>query len=576
MSNKLSLYIILFVVTLLSFLSCEKTFVTKDDASETEDTTDYIWDTANVVQITLNSSSITVDPSVATVSGSKVTITSAGTYNITGTLTDGQIIVKTEDEGNVRLILSGVNINCSSGSPLYISKAKKAIVILSNGTDNYMSDGTTYTLVNGEPGGTIFSNSYLSFSGEGSLTVTANYKDGISSDDGLLFNCGKISVTSADDGIRGKDFVIVRKGNITIKSKGDAIKSDNDESDLLGYISIDYGIFDIIASAGDAINAQTKLTITDGIFNITTGSGAVISTGSANPGGPGGGGSSGYSGTISEKALKATVSLKIEKGTFSINSADDALHSNTDIVVNDGNFTIASGDDAIHADGSIIINGGTLNISKCYEGMESPSITVNGGDISLVSVDDSFNATMGSATESNDGSCLYINGGNIMVNTSGGDGIDSNGSVVMTSGTVIAHGPASSPEVGIDVNGSFNVSGGLLLASGPNSGNMIEAISTTSSQYCIKTTISSTLSSATLFHIQNAEGVDLVTYKPVRTTYYIVFSSPELESGVSYSIYTGGTSTGTLNKGLYSGGTYSGGTLKKTVTISSKLTSVSF
>jgi hypothetical protein len=568
-----SLYL---VIIMILMLSCEKTIVTNSDSSENEDQADYLWDTSTVVEIILNSASISVEPPVATVTGSKVTITSAGTYNISGALTDGQIIVKTEDEGNVRLILNGVNINCSSSAPMYVSKAKKAIIILADGTDNYLSDGTSYTLVNGEPGAAVFSNSYLSLSGDGSLTVTGNFHDGISSDDGLLINGGKISVTSADDGIRGKDYLIVRKGTITVKSKGDGLKSDNSENESMGFISIDSGEFNITASAGDAVNARTRLTITDGTFNITTGSGAVISTGTANQGGGPGGGSGGYSGTLSEKALKASESLLIEKGNFIINSADDALHSNTGIVVNDGNFTIASGDDALHADGSIVINGGILNISKCYEGMESPSITLNKGDITLVSVDDSFNATRGAATETNDGSCLYINGGNIMVNTTGGDGIDSNGNVVMTGGTVIAHGPPSAPEVGIDVNGSFNVSGGLLVASGPNSGNMIEAISTTSAQYCIKATIASALSSTTLFHIEDASGKCLVTYKPVRNLYYIVFSSPDLVNGASYSIYTGGTSTGTFGNGLFTGGAYSGGTFRKAFTVSSKVSNISF
>jgi hypothetical protein len=146
----------------------------------------------------------------------------------------------------------------------------------------------------------------------------------------------------------------------------------------------------------------------------------------------------------------------------------------------------------------------------------------------------------------------------------------------MTGGTVVAHGPTSQPEVGTDYNGTFNISGGLLLITGPNSGNMIRATSTTFAQYTIKVTISSQLNSSTLFHIQDASGTSLVTYKPVRSVYYIVFSSPDLKTGTTYSIYTGGSSTGTYSNGLYIGGTYSGGTFKKSFTLTSKVTSVSF
>jgi hypothetical protein len=571
--SKIRLYCLVAII-LAILAGCEKVIVTKTDEVVNEDPLDYIWDTSEVVQVTLNGNSISVVPKVATVNGSNVTITSAGTYNITGSLTNGQVIVNTKDDGNVRLIFDDVNIKCSSSAPVFITKAKKTIIILKDGTQNYLADGTSYVLVNGEPGAALFSNSYLAFSGEGSLSVTANYQDGISTDDGLIINSGTISVISADDGVRGKDYLLVRNGNITVKSKGDGLKSDNSEDNALGYISIDYGVFNITTTSGDAINAQTNLNITDGIFNLTTGGGAgTITTGGGNPGS---GGSSGYSGTISEKALKADAGLNVAKGTFTINSADDAIHSNNSITINDGTFAIATGDDAVHADGSITINGGTINISKCYEGMEGSLITVNNGTINLVSVDDGFNATKGVATEANDGSSLIFHGGNITVNSSNGDCIDSNGNVTMTGGTVIAHGPASAPEVGIDVNGTFNVSGGVLVATGPNSGNMIEAISATSSQYCMKATIQATLSSSSLFHIQDATGKNIVTYKPVRTIYYIVVSTPDLKNGSTYSIYMGGTSTGTNVNGLYVDGTYSGGTLKKSFTISGTITNVSF
>jgi trimeric autotransporter adhesin len=236
---------------------------------------------------------------------------------------------------------------------------------------------------------------------------------------------------------------------------------------------------------------------------------------------------------------------------------------------------MATGDDGIHAGQSVVINGDVVNITKSYEGIESASITVNNGSVYLASTDDGFNATRGQATESNDGSQLTINGGNVVVNSSAGDGLDSNGNASITGGTVIVHGPQSQPEVGFDVNGTFSVSGGLLIGSGPNSGNMIEAPSTSSSQNSIKVTITSSLSSSTLFHIQDSNGKDLVTFKPLRTQYYIVFSSPELVGSSTYNIYTGGSCSGTRNNGLYSSGSYSGGTLKKSFAISSRVTNVS-
>jgi hypothetical protein len=543
------------IVTLI--VACQKTNDTDTDEEVVEDPTDYTWDTSTVVQITLSGISITVVPAVATVSGSKVTIKSAGTYNITGSLTDGQIIVNTKDDAPVRLILNGVNIKCTNSSPIYILKAKKSVVILPENTSNILTDGTSYVTVNGEPNATLFSNSYLTIYGNGSLTVTGNYNDGISSDDGLLIKSGTISVTAADDGIRGKDYLVIKNGNITVNSKGDGLKSDNETVTTSGYVTIDSAKVKITSSC-DAISAVTNVVINSGNFTLTSG-----------------GGSSGTY-TTSAKGIKGISGVTIEKGTFTINSADDAIHSNNEVKINSGTFAIATKDDAIHADASILINDGTINISKCYEGIESASIIINDGNISLVSSDDGINGTKGSRTEANDGSWVYINGGTLEINSSKGDGLDSNGSAAITGGTVIIHGPQSQPEVGFDINGSFNISGGFFLATGPNSGNMIEVPDATSAQYSVKVTSLSTLSASTLFHIRDAAGNDIVTYKPVRNVYYIVVSSSSLTSGSTYSIYTGGSSTGTLTNGVYAGGTYSGGTLKKSFTISGKITSVSF
>lgn len=533
MVNKTLIGILLCCIVAILTPSCKKYFAgdpteseISDDTPGAEETGDYVWDNSLIINVMLNGSSISSDGAGVEIDGSKATITSAGTYNISGKLTNGQIIVDTKDDQIVRLILSNVDITCSNSAPLYIKNSAKTLIVLAANTLNYLTDGSSYSLnSDGEPNAAVFSKSYLSFYGNGSLTVKANYQDGIAGKDGLIIKSGTLNVTSADDGIRGKDYLILKSGNITVNAKGDGLKSDNETDTSLGYITIDSAVVSIISS-GDGINAQTN--------------------------------------------------LKIEKGTFNLNAADDAIHSNNSVELNGGTISIASGDDAIHAATSILINNGTLNISKCYEGLESASITVNGGNIILSSVDDSFNATKGAATEANDGSLLTINGGYIVINSSNGDGLDSNGNVTMTGGTVIVHGPQSQPEVCFDVNGDFKVSGGFLIGTGPNSGNMIEGPSTTSTQYSLKVTISSTLSTTTLFHIQDASGNNVVTFKPVRSTYYIVVSSPDLVSGASYSIYTGGSSTGTNNNGLYSGGIYNGGTLKKSVAISSKLTSVSF
>jgi len=550
------------VVSLM--LSCEKdpegnSSVITDPAEGVshEESSDYSWDAGSEFTITLNGTTITTNTSNVSISGSTATITAAGNYKVSGTLSDGQIIVNASGTDLVRLILNGTEITNSTGSALLIENSQKTIIHLAEGTQNEITDGSSYANPDDDPNAAIFSKSDLTIFGTGTLTVNGKYKDGITGKDGLIIRSGTIAVTAADDGIRGKDFLIVKGGTITVNSGGDGMKSDNENNTSAGYILIEAGTFKITAG-GDGIAAQTTVATTGGNFDLKTG-----------------GGSTSYvSGDASAKAIKGLVSVTLDVASCAINSADDAIHSNGTIILNSGTYALSTGDDGIHADAAITVNGGDIGITKSVEGIESHFITINGGNINVVSSDDSFNATAGTRTENDDKSYIYINGGYIVLNGSNGDPLDSNGSIEMKGGTVIVHGPSSQPEVAIDYNGTFVISGGLLIASGPSS-NMFQAPGTSSSQNSLKMVFKSANAASTLLHIQDADGNEIVTFSPIRKYLTMVFSSPALVKGSTYSIYKSGSSTGTHNNGFYSGGVYSPGTLVSTFTVSGTVTSLS-
>jgi hypothetical protein len=516
---------------------------------------DYTWNESDIVTITLNGSSITVEPAVANVDGGTVTITTAGTYSISGTLDNGQVIVDTEDEATVRLILNGASINNSSTSPLYIANAEKAVIVLAENTTNSITDGATYVFESedeDEPNAALFSKADLTIYGKGSLTVNGNYNDGIVSKDGLIIGSGSIRVTAADDGIRGKDYLIVEDGAIQINAGGDGLKSDNDEDTDAGYIWIEGG--DItITSAGDAIAAETDALVGNGKFTLTAG----------------GGSSSSIADDDSAKGIKAGVLLIIEGGTLAIDAADDGVHSNANISLNGGAVNIATGDDAVHADAYLGINGSDLTISKSYEGIEASVIAITDGTIHVTSSDDGIN---GATDDTSIEPYLYVYGGYIYVDAAG-DGIDINGSIVMTDGTVIVNGPTTNSNAAIDYDNSFKISGGFLLAAG--SSGMAQIPGTSSSQNSVLVTLSSAQAAGSLVHLQASDGTTLATFKPAKKYQSFAFSSPDLKTGTTYSLYLGGSSSGTATDGLYSGGTYTTGTLSTSFTISSVVTKVS-
>lgn len=540
------------------------TFDTYENVTTHDATADYSWDSDDVNTIALNGASISVSGSGATADGSTVTITSAGNYSISGTLSDGQIIVDTDDSTIVRLILNGTDINCSSNAPIYIEDAEKAMIVLSDGTQNTISDGTSYSADEEDANAAIFSKQDLTIYGDGELTVSGNYNDGITSKDGLIIASGTITVDAVDDGIRGKDYLKIKSGTITVTAGGDGLKSDNDEDAGTGYIDIEDGNIDVTAD-GDAFQAEQDILIFLGNINLESGGGNTqnVSTGS------------------SAKGLKSGISTIIYGGTIDIDAADDAIHTDGVLQIYDGTFTIASGDDAIHADDDAEFVECDITISTSYEGIESAmgDITIAGGYFDITSSDDGINVSAGGTSSGRPGSStstsgdyeLAISDGYIVIDCEG-DGLDSNDAISITGGTQLVNGPVSNSNGAIDFDGSFDMDAGFLVAVG--SSQMSEAPESSSSQYAFLINFRSQLSSGVIVHVEDADGNDIVTYEPHKAYQSLVFSSDDLKNGSTYTVYTGGSASGTATDGLYDLESYSGGTKVTEFTISSKITTI--
>lgn len=539
--------------------------------------------------IKLEGDSITFQGRGATVGGSIVTITSAGMYSISGSLNDGQIIVDTVGEETVVLVLNGVDIACSTSAPIYVSNAEKTVITLADRTENHATDGASYVFEEGEdePNAAVFSKDDLTINGNGSLTVDANYNNGIASKDDLKITGGTITVNAVNDGIKGRDSIAIRDGTITVVAGGDGLQSNNDEDAEKGYISIEGGTLDITAEK-DGIQAETRLLVSGGKITISSGGGSINgSSGGAEWGAPGGqfnpteDNANDTTTGDSAKGLKAGVDVTVLGGTINIDSADDSIHSNDRLTINGGDFVLASGDDGLHSDSTLEIKGGNLNITKSYEGIESAVLTFNDGNIHIVASDDGINAAGGTGDFGMGGQPgqdnfagssdyhTYINGGYIYVDATG-DGIDSNGPIDMAGGVVLVNGPTSNNNGALDCMSGFDLTGGFLVAVG--SAGMAQAPSESSSQYSVMYTFESVQTAGTMVHFETADGQEILTFVPTREYQSVVLSSPELENGLTYVVYSGGSSTGTVTDGLYSGGTYSAGTEVASFTISSMVT----
>lgn len=156
-----------------------------------------------------------------------MTITEKGTYILSGSLSDGMVIVDAEDTDKIQLVLDDVSISNSQSAALYIRSADKVFVTTAAGTENELINLGTYIAIDeNNIDAAVFSKSDLTLNGEGILTVTAQEGHGIVSKDDLVFTSGDYTITSAKHGISGKDSVRIANGSYKIISGKDGIHGE--------------------------------------------------------------------------------------------------------------------------------------------------------------------------------------------------------------------------------------------------------------------------------------------------------------------------------------------------------------
>lgn len=475
------------------------------------------YDESSAVKITLNGSSANVSGSGVSISGSTVTITAAGTYIISGSLSDGQIVVAASDSDKVQLVLNNAEINCSTSAAIYVKSADKVFVTLPAGTTSSIGGGTEYVQTDDNTvDGVIFSKSDLTLNGTGTLKIDADYKHGIVTKDTLCITGGTYVIDAVKTCLAGKDGIKILDGSFTLTAGNKGLNSGNDDDAEEGNIYI----------AG---------------------------------------------------------------GTFTIKSEDDSIHADGSCIIAGGTYTIDAGDDGIHADYDTIITDGNITITDSYEGIEGRRVTVSGGTINLTASDDGINAATGGSSDeqqmpggqkgdfggfgrqkpqemqapqdgqqpsgmdmgnkgqapgsqsaSDDDVYIKITGGTITVNASG-DGIDSNGNLYITGGTVYVAGPTSNGDGALDYDGEASITGGTLIAAG--SSGMAQGMGSNSTQCSMLVNLSETIAAGSVISLKDSSGNVLISWTSPKQFSSVVISTAELVQGSTYTLVTGDTQT---------------------------------
>lgn len=485
------------------------------------------YDENECTAIQLSDDGSSCDSQSVSIEGQTVTITEEGTYLLSGSLSDGSVVIHTDENVKVRLILNGVSINSSSSAAIYVKSADKVFITLAPDTENVLSNGGTYeTVDDNNIDSVIFSKADLTLNGSGSLKVTAKEGHGVVSKDDLVITGGTYNIEAANQGLSGKDSIRILDGDFTVTAGKDALHAENEDDKEKGFVYIAGGTF-ALASSGDGISASGDMTLLDGTYTITAGGGSengedhqeeseTTDEGEASE-------------TTSTKGIKANGSLAVSGGTYTIYAADDGFHSNSDIAISGGILTIASGDDGIHADGQVTVSDGTIVISESYEGIEgSEKVLIAGGRITLTSDDDGLNSA-----------AVEISGGHTEIDAEG-DGIDSNGTFTVSGGETYVSGPVGDGNGALDYETDAVITGGILIAAG--SSGMAVNFGEKSTQGSILLNTGSQEAETDIV-LADASGTELLCWQSSKNYASVVISCPEILQGESYTIKAGTSET---------------------------------
>lgn len=336
------------------------------------------YETEGSVKVHLEEGKSTADSDVVRIEDDVIQITEEGTYILDGELTDGMVMVEAPDTAKIQLVLNQVTLTCKDSAAIYVKSADKVFVTTTEGTENHLTNGGTYTAIDDNNiDAVIFSKSDLTLNGTGSLRITAGEGHGVVSKDDLVLTGGTYEIESASHGLSGKDSVRIGGGNYTIASGKDGIHGSNTDDASLGYVYIEDGNLNIQAE-DDGVHADSATMITGGTVNISrayegleglgidiTGGDVHIVASDDGLNAAGGNDSSGMEGPENDPfATTEGAYIQITGGMLTVNASGDGIDSNGEIRVSGGETYVSGpindGNGILDYSGSAVVSGGVF------------------------------------------------------------------------------------------------------------------------------------------------------------------------------------------------------------------------
>lgn len=245
--------------------------------------------------------------------------------------------------------------------------------------------------------------------------------------------------------------------------------------------------------------------------------------------------------------IQSKAGLQIDGGTIEVTAANNGIKGKDYVKISGGSLKIEAGDRGIQAKYEMEITGGEFKI-VAKEGLEANQILIEGGTMEITAGDDGINANGGEAKQQKNPSKdvvgtmpnLTIRGGILYIDAEG-DGLDSNGNFFIEGGELVIDGPTKDDDGPLDFgkenDGICTIKGGTVLAIG--SSGMAETFGENSEQCSFRCILDTPYEAGSEIVIADAAGKELYRHTAAKKGASIVFSSPALVLGETYTLCVG-------------------------------------
>ena len=526
------------LISLTASMSLAYPALAQSGAQESQSVTSFqaqtSYDESQATQVTLADQTATVTGQGASFSAQTLTISQAGTYVLTGSSKNIKLVVEAADTDQVHLVFQNLILE-GEGSLLKINKAQEVVISLAEGSQNALTESQASD--DEKVKATIHSQVPLTLNGTGNLTLTALTKNALEVEDDLKVLGGTYTVKAANHGFKAEGALDIEVATLTVEAGKDGLHAEHDETTERANISLNPTQLSIAATE-DGVDAGNELTIKGGTITVSQSEeglearvirqlGGNVTIKSSDDG-------VNASASSSSKTTDTSATSKTTEASATSNSADTSSSASQ---ATSDSATVSAPDSQATADSAATGQTDQANKDKNQTPPAPPAgqAPPQGGQPPQ---DGQGPGGMppGGQEESDPSLQIILAGGTLTVDAEG-DGIDSNGTVSISGGSLVVNGSVQGGNGPLDASGDITITGGTVWALGTS--DMLQGFAQGSTQASITANIAGTAGQTLI--ILDAKGKEVARLTASKDFQAVIMSSADLVDGQTYTIQVDGT-----------------------------------